>query len=196
VLGGAVSWPLAARTEHADRVRRIAAILPYLENNPQSQARTAIFRAALQKLGWVEGRNIQLDLRWDASNLERIRAHAVELLKEKPDVILANSTPVAAALVKEHHTAPIFFVSVSDPIGSGFVANFSRPGGNLTGFTNLDSSMGGKWVELLKEIALATKGAALILHPDIAPADTDLYLHSINSAGASLAVETSICTRS
>jgi putative ABC transport system substrate-binding protein len=98
----------------------------------------------------------------------------VELLEEKPDVILANSTPVVAALVKEHHTAPIVFVSVSDPVGSGFVANFSRPGGNLTGFTNLDSSMGGKWVELLKEIAPATKRAALILHPDIAPADTDL----------------------
>src|SRR5262245_50399873 len=142
--GAAVAWPLAARAEQTERVRRVAVILPYPENDPQSQARTAIFRAALKERGWVEGRNVQLDLRWDASNLERIQKHAVDLLREKPDVILANSTPVVAALVKEHHTVPIVFVSVSDPVGSGFVANFPRPGGNLTGFTNLDPSMGGK----------------------------------------------------
>jgi len=193
LLGGAAAaWPLAARAEQADRVRRIAVILPYPENDPQSQARTAIFRAALQELGWVEGRNVRLDLRWDASNFERIRKHAVDLLGEKPDVIVANSTPVVTALLEEHHSAPIVFVSVSDPVGSGFVANFPRPGGNLTGFTNLDPSMGGKWVELLKEIAPATKRAGLILHPDISPSNTDLYVRSIRSAGASLAVETSI----
>jgi len=190
--GAAAAWPLAARAEQAERVRRVAVILPYPENDPQSQARTAIFRAALKERGWVEGRNVQLDLRWDASNLERIQKHAVDLLREKPDVILANSTPVVAALVKEHHTVPIVFVSVSDPVGSGFVANFPRPGGNLTGFTNLDPSMGGKWVELLKEIAPVTKRAALILHPDISPSNTNLYVRSIRSAGASLAVETSI----
>jgi putative ABC transport system substrate-binding protein len=193
LLGSAVAaWPLATHGEQAERVRRIAVILPYPENDPQSQARASIFRAALQELGWVEGRNIRLDLRWDASNLERIRKHAMDLLGEKPDVILANSTPVVAALVKEQHTAPIVFVSVSDPVGSGFVANFPRPGGNITGFTNLDPSMGGKWVELLKEIAPATKRATLILHPDISPSNTDLYVRSIRSAGASLAVETSI----
>jgi len=144
LLGGAPKWPLKARAQRAEGVRRVVVIIPYPENDSQSQARTAIFRAALKERGWVEGRNVQLDLRWDASNLERIQKHAVDLLREKPDVILANSTPVVAALVKEHHTVPIVFVSVSDPVGSGFVANFPRPGGNLTGFTNLDRSMGGK----------------------------------------------------
>jgi putative tryptophan/tyrosine transport system substrate-binding protein len=193
VLGSAAAtWPLGALAQQADRVRRIVAILPYPESDPQSQARATIFRARLQELGWLEGQNIRLDFRWDASNLERIRAYAVELLGEKPDIILANSTPVVAALLEEKNTAPIVFVSVSDPVGQRFVASFARPAGNVTGFTNLEPSMGSKWVEMLKEIAPATKRAALILHPDLAPFNTDLYARSIQSAGASLAIATAI----
>jgi putative ABC transport system substrate-binding protein len=149
------------------------------------------FGGACKNFGWIEGRNIQLDFRWDASSLERIRAYAVELRGEKPDVILANSTPVAAALLEEKNTAPIVFVSVSDPVGQRFVATFARPAGNVTGFTNLEPSMGGKWVELLKEIAPATKRATLILHPELTPFNADLYVSSIQSAGVSLAIETS-----
>jgi putative ABC transport system substrate-binding protein len=163
-------------------------ILPYPESDPQSQARTAAFQRSLEELGWADGQNIRVFYRWGGSNVELAHTHAAELIAQNPDVIIGNSTPVAVALLKETRTIPIIFVSVSDPIGSGLVSSFAHPGGNVTGFTNVEPSMGGKWVELLKEIAPHTRRFGFIFNPQTAPTDIELYLQSIRSAAISLGI--------
>src|SRR5712675_1473705 len=153
LAGGAassMSWPLLARAQPGERARRIAVLMGTAESDQQTGPFLQAFKRALREQGWIEGRNIQVDYRFGASDVERIQRLAKELVISQPDLIVAHATPGTAALARETRTIPIIFVVVSDPIGSGFVASLSRPGGNMSGFVNIEASMGGKWVEFLK----------------------------------------------
>jgi putative ABC transport system substrate-binding protein len=187
LLGGASAWPLAALAQQPERLRRVGVIIAVSESDPQAQARTAAFRQALQDLGWFDGRNIQIDYRFPGADLQRIRESAKEMISLGPAVILANTTPVVAALQREKTSIPIVFNQVSDPINSGFITSLARPGGTITGFTNIfEPSMGSKWLELLKEIAPRIKRAALIYNPNTTPAS---YLRAARAAAPSLGVQ-------
>jgi putative ABC transport system substrate-binding protein len=154
LLGGAVAgWPVAARAQRGDRVRRIGALMFTAESELMSKRRVVVFQQGLEKLGWTVGRNLQIDYSWGIFDPERARAATAELLKLVPDVILAYSVSAVRAAQQATRTVPIVFTSVSEPIALGFVASLGRPGGNTTGFTNLEPSVGGKWLELLKECA-------------------------------------------
>src|SRR5262249_59164747 len=155
LLGGAAAvWPLAARAQQPERMRRIGVMIGLAENDAEARARVIAFREELRKQGWAEGRNVQIDFRWAVGDDERVRAFAKELVELQPDVLVAHSTPATAALLHQTHAIPIVFVQVVDPVGSGFVQSFARPGGNATGFTNHDqATLGGKWLELLKQVA-------------------------------------------
>jgi len=144
LLGGAVAWPLAARAQQPERMRRIGVVMAYAESDPNGQVQFKAFREHLQKLGWTEGTNLRIDLRFGAGDPVRIRQLAKELLSLGPDLMVGNSNAVTTILQSEVHTLPLVFVSVSDPIGSGFIADLARPGGNITGFANFQASMGGK----------------------------------------------------
>src|SRR5215469_1584065 len=152
LIGGAVVWPLAVRAQQIKRMRRIGVLMANPANDPEAQARVAAFLQGLQELGWSVGRNVTIDIRWAADNADA-RKYATELIALAPDVILASSTPAVAPLVQMTRTVPIVFTTVVDPVGSGFVDSLARPGGNITGFTVSEYSMGGKWLQLLKEIA-------------------------------------------
>jgi putative ABC transport system substrate-binding protein len=147
---------------------RIGVLMGYGENDPDAKAMLSAFAQGLHELGWAEGRNVRMDFRWAAGNLDRMRTFAKELVDLQPDVILAQTTPVTAALQRETRTIPIVFVIVVDPVGSGFVASLQKPGGNLTGFINLEASMASKWLELLKEIAPGVTRAAVLRDPAVA----------------------------
>jgi ABC-type uncharacterized transport system substrate-binding protein len=150
-------------------MRRIGVLMGISEEEGQGQAGIAAFRKALQDRGWIEGRNLQIDIRWGRADVGRMQRLAKELVGLRPDAILAQTTQAVAALQRETTTIPIVFVVVSDPVGSGFVASLPRPGGNITGFVNIESSLGGKWIEVLKDILPGAKRAALIFNPDTAP---------------------------
>jgi putative ABC transport system substrate-binding protein len=155
LLSGTVAaWPpLVARAQQSDRARRIGALMSFAESDPEGQARLAVFRESLRNLGWIEGRNINIETRWAEGSTESLRRFAQELVALQLDVILSATTPTTASLRQQTRIIPIVFANVSDPVGSGFVASLSRPGGNTTGFINLEASIAGKWLELLKEIA-------------------------------------------
>ena len=148
LLGGAAAWPLMARAQSPDRMRRIGVLMGIAEDS-EGQARIAVLRSALQVLGWIEGRNILLNYRWSNGDLAQSRQYANELLNMRPDVLVVNSTPVALAVKDTTRSTPTVFVQVSDPVAAGVVQSLTRPGGNLTGFTNFDPSIAGKWLELL-----------------------------------------------
>jgi putative tryptophan/tyrosine transport system substrate-binding protein len=190
LLGGAAAaWPLAARAQQGERVRRVGVLMSYLDNDLEAQAWVAAFYQGLQKLGWVEGHNIHSDARWArGEDAEALQKFARELVALDPHVILSSSTPSTAALVQETRSIPIVFAVVVDPVGSGFVANFDRPGGNVTGFTNHEPTMAGKWLELLKEIAPRVRRAALLYNPGTAPY-FEQFLGPFKTAAASLGVE-------
>ena len=153
-LGGAAAWPLVTRAQQPDRVRRIGVLMGYAESDSDAQAWYAAFREGLRRLGWTAGRNIQIDTRWATpDDVELMRRFAQELVAQQPDLILSSTTPTTTALLQQTRTIPIVFAIVADPIGSGFVASFARPGGNVTGFIFTEPTMAGKWLELLKEIA-------------------------------------------
>jgi putative ABC transport system substrate-binding protein len=188
-LGGAAVWPLAARAQHADRVRGIGVQIGYAESDRQGQAFVAAFRDELQKLGWTEGRNIRIDTRWAAAGDAEARQRAAkELVALQPDLILSHGTPTTATLLQQTRTIPIVFAAVSDPLGSGFVASFPRPGGNLTGFMNLEPTMAGKWMELLKEVAPRVARVALLFNPATAPY-AENWLKPFKAAAASFGVK-------
>jgi putative ABC transport system substrate-binding protein len=191
LLGSAAAaWPLAARAQQPDRMRLIGVLMGVAESDPAWRSLYAAFRDALAKVGWTEGGNLRIELRWGAGGADRIRTLAKELVDLRPDAILGQTTPVIDALARETRTIPIVFVNVSDPIGSGFVANFARPGGNITGFMALESAMGGKWVELLKEVAPRTVHVRLLFNPETA-VPLKVYMPSIEAAASSLAVQVS-----
>jgi putative ABC transport system substrate-binding protein len=185
-LGGAAAWPLAARAQQGERVRRIGVLLPYDENDPEPKRRVSAFAQALAGLGWTDGRNVRMDLRWAGGDINRIRALAQELVGLQPDIILANTTPATVALQRETRTIPIVFASVADPVASGIVPRLDRPSGNITGFANYEGSLGGKYLELLSEIAPGLKRAAIMFNPDTAPVST--YMPSFETAARSLKV--------
>jgi ABC-type uncharacterized transport system substrate-binding protein len=169
LLGSAVAWPLVSRAQQTDRLRRIGLLMTISEKEPEAQARLAAFRAGLREKGWIEGRNIQIEYRFAAGEPERARVAASDLVKLAPDVILANGRAILAALKEATKTIPIVFVFVPDPVGDGFIASLARPGGNLTGITNFEYDMGGKWVGLLKELAPRASRTLLIFNPESAP---------------------------
>jgi putative ABC transport system substrate-binding protein len=189
LLGGAAAWPLAARAQQPSGVRRIGVLMGWSDIDPVYRARLATFERGLAKLGWMDGKNIRIDVRWTLGDVERARFFAKELVELKPDVILAGATPATAALQRETRTIPIVFVVVSDPVGSGFVANLPRPSGNITGFTNIEASMGGKWLKMLKEAAPRLRRVAIMFNPDTATGGGSYYLSSFEAAARSLAVE-------
>src|SRR5215831_17987326 len=151
--GAAAAWPLAARAQQAERVRRIGVLMPYAANDPQAQARNAAFLQGLQQAGWTVGQNLQIDYRWSAGNENDTRKHAIELVALAPDVIFTVGSAAMEPLQRATRTLPIVFVLVPDPVGAGFVDSLARPGGNATGFTQWEYGIGAKWLELLKQIA-------------------------------------------
>jgi ABC-type uncharacterized transport system substrate-binding protein len=186
LLGGAaVAWPFAART--AGLTRRIGVLMPYAETDPEYQTRLMAFREGLQKLGWTEGRNIRIDYR-SATDAKLMQPFAKELVALEPDLILANGTPVTESLLQQTRSIPIIFANVADPVGSGFVASWARPGGNVTGFINFEPTIAGKWLELLKEIAPRVNRVAFLFNPATAPF-AEIYLNPFKAAAASFAVE-------
>ena len=189
LLGGAAAtWPLAAYAQQPDGVRRIGVLMPLAATDPSMKRQVAAFVRQLQELGWAEGRNLQIDYRWAAGDAERMQVFAKELVALQPHVILARSTPVTAALLKQTRTIPIVFTVVSDPVGEHFVESLARPGGNVTGFTNVESSLTGKWLELLKEIAPSIKRVAFIFDPKLAPGGGSYYTRLIEATAPSFAV--------
>jgi putative ABC transport system substrate-binding protein len=180
----AAAWPLAARAQQHERIRRIGAIMGFRENDSEGSLWLSSFTRALFELGWTEGRNVRIDVRWSASNVEREQMLARELVALQPDVILAHGTPVTAALKRETTTIPIVFGAVADPVGEGFVEGLNRPGRNITGFLFSEAGIGGKWVELLKEIAPDLKQVAMLFNPETAPGRGSHYLASFEDAAA------------
>jgi putative tryptophan/tyrosine transport system substrate-binding protein len=154
ILGGAAaSWPLTVRAQQTEQLRRIGVLMNRAADDPDGQARVAAFQQALQQLGWSDGRNVRVDTRWGEDDIELSRRYAAELVALAPDVILASGGPSLAALQHVSRTLPIVFVAIVDPVGAGFVDSLARPGGNVTGFMIYEYSLGGKWLELLKQIA-------------------------------------------
>jgi putative ABC transport system substrate-binding protein len=186
LLGAAAAaWPLAAGAQQPDRVRRVG-VLMGIADDFEGQARIAVFRQALQALGWSEGRNVQFIYRWSGGDVAHARQLAKELLDLRSDVILTNSTPVTVAVRDSTRTTPTVFVQVSDPVGAGVVQSLARPRGNLTGFTNFDPSTAGKWLELLKRLAPNITRVAYLFNPNTAPL---LYAKAVETAAPSLSVK-------
>src|SRR5215475_4979547 len=185
--GAAAAWPLAARAQQPDGMRRIGMLLALAEDDPEIRARLAAFRQGLEKRGWSEGRNVHIDYRFAPASAQ-VQVLAKELVALQPDVILAHSTPVTAALQRESRTIPIVFAAVTDPIGSGFVASLPRPGGNITGVMNYEYSVTGKWLAMLKEIAPSLVRAAFVANPKTATY-YDYYLRAGEALAPSLGIE-------
>ena len=181
----AAAWPRTAHAQQPDRVRRVG-VLMGIADDLEGQARIAVFRQALQALGWSEGRNVQFIYRWSGGDIARARQFAKELLDLRSDVILANSTPIAAAVRETTRTTPTVFVQVSDPVTAGVVQSLARPGGNLTGFTNFEPSMASKWLELVKGIAPNITRVAYLFNPNTAPL---LFASAVETAAPSLSIK-------
>jgi putative tryptophan/tyrosine transport system substrate-binding protein len=188
-LAGAVTWPLAARAQQSDRTKRVGVLMGWDESDPVAKNWLSKFTQGLSELGWTDGRNLRMDVRWEAESADRTQMLAKDLVDLRPDVILANTTLVTAAFQRETWTIPIVFVTVSDPVGSGFVAGLSRPGENLTGFMLQDASIGGKLLQMLTEIAPGVERAAMIFNPNTAVYVRSYYLPSFEAAARSLKVE-------
>jgi putative ABC transport system substrate-binding protein len=183
-LAGAAAWPIAARAQQRDRVRRIGVLMGFDENDPVAKAMVAAFTQALAGFGWTDGRNLRMDLRWAGGHAKRMQALAQELVGLQPDIILTGGTP--ATLAVQRRAIPIVFASVADPVASGIVAKLNQPGGNVTGFASDEASLGGKWLELLSEIASGLKRAAIMFNPDTAPVSA--LMPSFETAARSLKV--------
>ena len=187
LLGGtALAWPLAA---HAQQMRRIGVLISYSESNPEAQAYVTAFRDGLQKYGWQEGRNVQIDYRWAAGDIDRFKSSAAELVRLTPELLFVTGSTALEAVRQETSTIPIVFVQVADPVGLGFVASLAHPGGNITGFSHFEFSIGGKWLELLKEIAPRVTRVA-VMHSPEDPAWSG-YFRVIQSVAPSFGVEAS-----
>jgi putative ABC transport system substrate-binding protein len=188
LLGGAAAaWPLAARAQQGERVRRIGLLMGVADDR-DGQARVTALKQGLQELGWTDGRNIQIETRFGAGDGGRIRAHAAELVALAPDVIVGQTTPVIRALRQATSSIPIVIAAVNDPVEQGFVSSLAHPGGNITGFTFIDFQMVGKWLEMLKEAAPALSRAGLMFNPDMSP-QYYLYLRSFETVPRPIAIE-------
>ena len=188
LLGGAAAaLPLVARAQQPERMRRVGILMSGTESDPELQARVAVFRQTLEQLGWSEGRNIHIDIRFAAIRTDQYSALANEMIALHPDVILGHTTPVAAALQRESRTVPILFVNVSDPVGTGLVASLARPGGNITGLMLYEEGITSKWLALLKEIAPHLKRTALVANPISTP--YDYFVRSAKAVAPSLALD-------
>ena len=188
VAGIVVAGPRAVHSQQTDPMRRIGVLMGYADGDREGLAFVGAFREGLQKLGWLEGRNIRIDDRWGSGSAEPTEQFAKELVALKPDAILSHSTVTTAAILKQTRTIPVIFANVSDPIGSGFVTSFSHPGGNATGFVNMQGSIAGKWLELLKEAAPRVRRVALLFNPVTAPY-FDYYLNALKAKAPSFVVE-------
>ena len=188
VVGSASFWPLAAHAQQVERTRQIGVLMGWPESFTLAPSWLAAFRDELAKRGWREGNDIRIELRWGAPDPDRMKTFAKELVDLRPDAIFSQTTPAISALARETRTIPIVFVLVSDPIGSGFGASLGHPGGNITGFTGNDPAIGGKWIELLKEIAPRTARVALLSNPAAAP-QLQFYMPSIKATASSVGVE-------
>jgi ABC-type uncharacterized transport system substrate-binding protein len=189
VSGAAAAWPLAARAQQRERMRRVGVLMNRVADDPEAQARLKAFVQGLQQLGWAEGRNVRIDTRWGAGDAERYRRYAAELVALAPDVILVNGPAALAQLQQATRSLPIVFTNVTDPVGAGFVVSVARPGGNATGFMLSEYSTSGKSVELLKEIAPRVTRAAILRDPTLTSSVAQFA--AIQSAAASLGVELS-----
>jgi putative ABC transport system substrate-binding protein len=187
LLDGVAAWPFAARAQQGDRVRRIGYLALGDENDPAAKLRLSAFTQALAGLGWTVGRNVRMDFRAAGGDLNRLPALARELVDLQPDIILTGAIPATVVLQRETRTIPIVFVAVSDPVATSIVPRLNQPGGNVTGFANLEASLGGKWLELLSEIAPGLKRAAIMFNPDSSPASS--FMPSLETAARSLKVE-------
>jgi len=188
LTGGALAWPLVAHTQPNERVRRVGVLLGIAEDH-EGLVRATAFRQQMRELGWVEGKNIQFDVRWAAGDADRIRADADEMVRSRPDVILGSSSPVIVALQRTNRSIPVVFAVVTDPVGAGLVVNPARPEGVLTGFTNSEVSMGGKWLEILKELAPTTTQVGVVYNPANSPNVDPYYQGSLEAATGLLRVK-------
>jgi putative ABC transport system substrate-binding protein len=189
-LGGAAAWPLAARAQQPAGARKISVLTSGLQDDLITRNDIGAFRETLQKQGWIEGRNISVDYRFGRGDVSVLTALAKELVEGNPDVIVVSTTPGTAALLRETRIIPIVFVSVADPVGSGFVESFARPSGNVTGFTNYEyATMSGKWLEILKDLAPSIRRAAILFNPDTSPAGGSFFLGSFEAAASAIALE-------
>jgi putative ABC transport system substrate-binding protein len=187
--GAAAAWPLTAPAQQSERMRQVGVLMTLASNNPDAQSNIATFLQALQQLGWTDGRNLRVELRWSAGDANNVRKHASELAGIGPDVIFAAGGPSMGPLLHATRTVPIVFAAVPDPVGSGFVASLARPGGNATGFMQFEYSLSGKWVELLKQIAPSVARAAVLWDPSI-PAGIGQFA-VIQAVAPSIGVEVS-----
>ena len=188
LFGVAAAWPLAALAQQSEKMRRIGVLSSLAETDVEAQAWDAAFRKRLVELGWIDGRNIRIDYRWGAGSVDRLRLFARELTQLNPDALVTISTPATAALQTEARTIPIVFAWVSDPIGSGFVSSLAHPGGNITGFLNIEASVIGKWLTLMREIAPQVSRIGFLFNPQTAPYAL-YYLDTFRSAASALAIE-------
>jgi putative ABC transport system substrate-binding protein len=190
LLGGAaVGWPLVGFSQQPDQMKQIGMLGIFAANDPGVPPRIAAFQQGLRELGWVEGRNVQIDYRWTGGDPEQMRSYAAELVALKPDVIVVIANTTTIALLRETRTIPIVFIAVSDPVGSGIIDSLARPGGNITGFMNFHPDMATKWLELLKMIAPRITRVVSIFNPKTTPLGGLIYLHPIEAAAPSFAVE-------
>jgi putative ABC transport system substrate-binding protein len=187
LFGGAAAWPLAARAQQlATRVNRLGVLMGWSDSDPEYQSYIAAFLEGLTRRGWTNGGNLQIEQRWTNGNVEQARAFAKELVALRPDVIFAGSTPVTAALHQQTQTIPIVFAIVSDPVGAGFVTSLAQPGANITGFINIEASMAGKWLTLLRDCAPRLTQAAIMFNPDTAPGGGSYFLSPFEAAAKTL----------
>jgi putative tryptophan/tyrosine transport system substrate-binding protein len=188
LTGGAAVWPLAARAQHADRMRRISMLLGLDENDPEAINRVKAFRLGMRDLGWIEGRNVQIEYRFAGTNLESINKNVAELVQLAPDVIVAHSTAIMFALKPTTHAIPIVFVMLNNPVDQGFISNLAHPGANITGFSFLESDIVGKWISLLSDVKPKLSRVALMFNPDSVPY-FDVYLESFKALPQQTSVE-------
>jgi putative ABC transport system substrate-binding protein len=188
-LGGAAAWPLAARAQQPEKIRRIGMLMGTQADSRDGQLQAGALRKGLEALGWVDGRNLRFDHRWMQGEAGEARRLAKELIALQPDVLVTHGIPTSVAVQRETRSIPIVFVNVADPVNVGLAETFARPGGNATGFMNMDPSMGGKWLQVLKEFLPGIRRVAVMFNPDTAAAGGRYYLSSIEASAASLAVE-------
>ncbi|HMF21361.1 MAG TPA: ABC transporter substrate-binding protein [Pseudolabrys sp.] len=187
LCGAATAWPLTARAQQS-RIRRVGVLMAVTESDADVRSGVAIFQQSLRELGWTDGRNLRIDYRWGDADPARIQSLAKELVGLQPDVLVAHSTPSAKGLLQVTRSIPIVFLTVTDPLGQGLVASLARPGGNITGFSVFEFSLGTKWVEVLKQIAPGTRRVTAIFNPETAPY-FGMYLRSIEAATSAIAIE-------